>query len=268
MNDETVTDALLREFLLGKVTDEVRERIEGLFVTDHQARERVLAVEQDLVEDYLEGTLSAGDRERFVSRYAQTAEQRRKLRITKSIKDWAMTEAAATPAAPVAASRPTHRRFWFRPAFVVPVAVMALLVIIVAAIWVGRRSEQATVERELAQLNAPSNTIQASVERELSPVTVRGAGTQLQLSPVPEDGVIELRLLLIQKERYSSYTATIHRLDDRASYTVPNLSPVSDGKSVRLLLRLHLLTRGVWQITLTPDNAPASSVEYQLTVGS
>ena len=274
MNDETVTDALLREFLLGKVTDEVRERIEGLFVTDAQARERILAVEQDLIEDYLEETLSADDRERFVSRYAQTAEQRRKLRITKSIKEWAMTSAAATPmpaatpAVPVAASRRSHQRSWFRPAFVVPVAVMVLLVILVAAFWAGRRSQQAAIERDLAQLNAPSNTTPANVERELLPVTVRGAGSQVQLSPPPEDLVIELRLVLIQKERYPRYTATIHRLDDRASYTVPNLSPTGDGKSVHLRLHSQLLTRGVWQITLTPDNAPASSDEYQLTVGS
>ena len=49
MNDDTVTDALLREFLLGKVTDDVRKRIEGLFVTEPEMRERVLAVEQDLI---------------------------------------------------------------------------------------------------------------------------------------------------------------------------------------------------------------------------
>ena len=252
MNDETLTDALLREFLLDKVSDEERERIEGLFLTDPHARERVLGVEQDLIEDYLEDTLSADDRERFVARFAQTAEQRRNLRISKSIKDWAMTQTA-----PVA----TPRRVWIwqRP-FAIPIAAAVLIAIVIAAFWVSRRTEHAAIERELAQLNAPSSTSAASVQRELSPVTVRGAGAQAQLS-ASASGVVELRLLLIQKESYSSYQVTLHRVDDRESYTVPDVVPSTDGKAVRLLLPAEFLKRGVWQITLIPTND-----EYQLTV--
>src|SRR5690349_311562 len=93
MKEERLTDALLREFLLGKTNDEERERIESLFLSDSQTRERVLALEQDLIEDYLEDNLTQEDKERFLSRFAQTEDQRRTLRITKSIKDWAVTEA-------------------------------------------------------------------------------------------------------------------------------------------------------------------------------
>ena len=60
MKEESITDALLREFLLGKINDEERERIEDLFLTDSQTKERVLALEQDLIEDYLENSLTAG----------------------------------------------------------------------------------------------------------------------------------------------------------------------------------------------------------------
>ena len=256
MNDETVTDALLREFLLGKVTDDVRKRVEGLFVTEPEMCERVLAVEQDLIEDYLEGTLRADDAERFVARYAQTAEQRRKLRITKSIKDWAMTEAKAGQTAPAAVSRR-----WLKPAFVVPVAALVLVVIVLAASWISKRVEHSAIERELAQLNSPSVTTVANVQRELLPVTVRSAEPEAQLSPLAS-GVVELRLLLIREERAASYTATIRRVGSSESYTVANLSPTSDGKTIRLLLPAHLLTRGLWQITLTPDTG-----EYQLNVG-
>lgn len=255
MNDETVTDALLREFLLGKVTDDVRERLEGLFVTDPQARERVLAVEQDLIEDYLEGSLSADDSERFVAHYTQTAEQRRKLRITKSIKDWAVTEAGQN--APVVIS--SRQRTWLRPAFWVPVAAMLLIAIVVAAFWLSKRGEQSAIERELAQLNTPSNATVASVQRELLPVTVRGPESQAPLkSP---SGNVELRLLLMRDEHAPSYTATIHRVGSSESQIVPNLQASSDGKSVRLVLPASFLVRGVYQITLDPDTG-----EYQLTV--
>src|SRR5262245_49087792 len=95
MKEEQVTDALLREFLLGKLADEDRERIEDLFLTDAQFKERVLALEQDLIDDYLEDCLSQEEKERFLARYAQTDEQRRQLRITRAIRDWAVREARA-----------------------------------------------------------------------------------------------------------------------------------------------------------------------------
>ena len=50
MNNESIDDAFLREFLLGKVSDEERARIEDLFLIDPQAKERVLGVEQDLTD--------------------------------------------------------------------------------------------------------------------------------------------------------------------------------------------------------------------------
>ena len=47
MKEERITDALLREFLLGNVADEEQERIENLFLTDPHTRERVLALNRN-----------------------------------------------------------------------------------------------------------------------------------------------------------------------------------------------------------------------------
>ena len=41
MKEESVTDALLREFLLGKLGEEDRETVEDLFLTDFPFRERL-----------------------------------------------------------------------------------------------------------------------------------------------------------------------------------------------------------------------------------
>jgi hypothetical protein len=267
MNDESIDDAFLREFLLGNVTDEERGRIEDLFLTDPQAKERVLGVEQDLIEDYLEGTLTTADRERFVSRYAQTPEQRRRLRITKSIKDWAIAETASS----ARAKRSGWSSFFgFRPAFAIPIAATAMIVIVVAAIWLSRRAGHSAIEQELAQLNASSILREGPVSLELAPVTVRSAESQAQLNRHPsENEVVELRLLWIQKERSPSYQATIRRVGDNQSYNVPNLQPEPDGKAVRLKLPAHFLSKGTYQINLSgADGSASSSEEYQFTVGS
>ena len=92
MKEEAATDASLRQFLLGRVEDEERQRIESLFITDSVMRDRVLAAEQKLMDDYLEDSLSTADRESFLSLYGDTAAQRRKLRIAKSIQEWAANQ--------------------------------------------------------------------------------------------------------------------------------------------------------------------------------
>ena len=49
MKEEKVSDALLRQFLLGTTDEEEREHIEGLFLTDSDLRDRVLAIEQEYI---------------------------------------------------------------------------------------------------------------------------------------------------------------------------------------------------------------------------
>src|SRR5215467_7692439 len=131
MKEDPLTDALLREFLLGKLPDADRERMEGLLLTDSATRESVFAVEQDLIDDYLEDSLSQEDKERFLSRYAQTPEQRRRLRITGAIKDWAVREARAPHPAPAVSAL---SRFWawlrLKPRFVVPIAVAIVIAVV------------------------------------------------------------------------------------------------------------------------------------------
>jgi hypothetical protein len=262
MDDETIDDVFLREFLLGKVNEEERGRIEDLFLIDPQAKERVLGVEQDLIEDYLEGSLTTADSEIFVSRYAQTPEQRRRLRITKSIKDWALAEAASS-------ARTSGFRAWFgfRPALAIPIAATAIIAIVVGAVWLSRRMQHSAIEKELAQLNTPANLRDGQVSAELLPVTVRGGESQAPLNTRAFGNEVGLRLW-IQKDRYPRYQATIHRLDKDESFTVRNLQPESDGRAVRLKLPTHFLTRGTYVINLSADGSESPSEEYQLPVGS
>lgn len=92
MNDESPIDPTLRQFLLGNVNDEERQSIESLFITNSLFKERVLVLEQDLIEDYLEDSLAVHDKKRFLTQYSDTFPQQRKLRIAKAIKEWAVRE--------------------------------------------------------------------------------------------------------------------------------------------------------------------------------
>lgn len=278
MKEDSVTDALLREFLLGKLADADRERMEGLFLTDSATRERVLALEQDLIDDYLEDSLSQEDKERFLSRYAQTDEQRRKLRITGAIKDWAVRESRASHAA--APTLSLWSRFWtwlrLKPHFVIPIAVTIVVAVVLVIVWLNSRSEQRkhlAIEQELAQLNSPTSLRGVPPDMtsfELRPVSVRDIRPHVEIRIRAEIRFIELRLPWIQNERYSMYQAEVRRVGDREAFTIPNLQAESNGGyTIRLRLPAQMLTRGDYQIKLTglsTDGSAKSSEEYSFVV--
>jgi hypothetical protein len=276
MKENLMTGASLRDFLLGNLDDDDREEIEALFLTDSQARERVLTAEQDLIEDYLEDSLTKADKERFLSLYAQTDEQRQKLRITKSIKDWAFTEARVSQPFPAMASIWSRLRTQLRlnPVFVVPIAVTIVLAIILAIIWLNNEQRKhLAVEQELAQLNSPTSLREVPAQMislELRPVTVRSVESQTEFNPRSQIRIIELHLPWIQKERYSTYQAEIRGVGDDEAFTIRNLQSETEGTHlIRIRLPVHMLHRGHYQIQLkgiANDGSASPAEEYQFGV--
>lgn len=276
MKEEPVTDALLRQFLLGKVDDEERQRIERLFVTDRLSRDRVLAAEQELIDDYLEDTLSPADRESFLFRYGDTPAQQRKLRIAKSIQELALSKSDSIEAEiPTVWSR-LLARVRLKPVFVIPVAVTVIIAIMIAA-WLFKLQpedkQRSILEQELARLNDPaslSETPPGMSVLVLKPISVRSGETRPEFVAGGEIPLVELRLMWIQKERYSTYQAVIHRSGDAESSTVRPLHPQTEGgELIRLRLPAARLTRGLYQVELSgiaTDGAIGPSEEYTFTV--
>lgn len=278
MKEQSLTDALVREFLLGKLAEEEQEQIEDLFLTDPQAREKVLAIEQELIDDYLESSLSEEDKKRFLSRYAQTDEQRRKLRIAKSINDWAIAESRApqTIAATLSIWRRLRARLRLKPFFVVPMAVTTLIAIVLGFLLFNsymERRKHLAVEQELVQLNSPGSlreTPPQMASYDLRPVTTRSVEAQRELKPGSDIRIVELRLPWIRKERYSTYRAEISRVEDNEVFTIPNVAPETNGTHViRIRLSADMLRRGNYQIHLSgiaDDKSPGLQQEYNFAV--
>ena len=278
MKEEIPTDALLREFLLGMVDEDDRARIENLFLTDPEMRERVLATEQDLIEDYLEHNLSEDDEEKFLLLYAQTEEQRRKIQITASIKNWAAREARSprTPAAKVSVWDQLWTRLGLKPRFAVPIAVTCVIVIVLAIVWLHSRKarqEHLAVEQQLAQLNSPENlrvVLPGTTLLDLRPGAFRGLESQTEVRIPAESPYIELHLYGTRPEQYSAYNAEVRRLRDGAIFKIPGLQPLVNGAYViRLRLLPGVLTPGQYQVSLSgiaADGSESPSEEYAFVV--
>jgi hypothetical protein len=273
MKDEAVTDALLRQFLLGQVEDEQRQRIESLFLTDSLIRERILVAEQDLIEEYLEDSLPSGDKSGFLSQYADTGTQQRRLRIAKTIKDWAGTEASMIQSPPVSASIGTRlrSRLNLKPVVAIPIGIAAAIAIIMIAVWltgtIQRNRERLALEQEIARLNAGPRELSSRFSLTLPPVSFRSAEQSELTKPAGAQNV-ELGLMSLQTANYPSYRAMLRRVGDDQLITIPDLH-AEPGRIIPIKLPTRFLTRGTYQIELSgiaADGSVSSAEEYRFTV--
>jgi hypothetical protein len=278
MKEEAATGALLRQFLLGKLEDEERQQIETLFLIDSVMRERVLAAEQELIDDYLENCLSPAEREAFLSLYGDSTAQRRKLRIAKSIQQWAVNQPKTPPVTAAPASSSWSRlldRLRLKPVLVVPIVVATIIAIVVVVVWFNRRgtddAEYLAMQQQLAQVNTPSSLREFLPEKSvvtLKPGTIRSTESQAELKRYPDSRVAELRLLWMQNEDYPSYQAVLRVPGATRSYTIPNLT-AENGKFIRVRLPLPKLPRGNYQIELTgvaADSTRSSTEIFSFTL--
>src|ERR1041385_524988 len=255
--NEYLTDTKLRQFLLGDVAERERAQIEKRFISDPQSKQRILIAEEDLIEDYLEDSLSPIQKQRFLAQYGYTPQHRRRLQITKLIKENAMAGVAAVDEAV------TKRSFFFRKLWpqdmriLIPALAVLTIALIAGVIWVSqssrRRAEEAnqrtSIERELAELNStPTSPLPPSevVSVVLPPVSVRGAGSNHEVTQNPGTRMIELHLLWTQEQVFSNYRITFNRVADTERLTINKLHVQVDkfGRAVVVKIPTHLLRHG------------------------
>jgi anti-sigma factor RsiW len=297
MSEENESEKSIRRLLLGESGEEEQQRVEERFMTDPEYRERVLMAENDLIEDYLEGALSEGERKRFRTHFLSTPRQLRKVKLARSLRNYAAVEVTAhSPPAdaedPQRVPKPRRlfealRLRWLfdaqrlrSPVVYLPLAV-ALVVAVVFGSWrlvefrraqqlrARAESQRLEVERELAQLNDPSSAgrpqpVTGVFSMALPPVTVRGAANRL--SPPDETGVVELWLLRAGDE-YQNYRATLQKVGTASRFSITNLraADTPGGRAVPVKIPAHLLTPGVYRLTLsglTADGRPEEAGEY------
>jgi hypothetical protein len=74
----------IRRFLLGMLDDTEHQRIEEHLISDRDFFEQVLIVEDELIDEYLDGSLS--EKDEFRLHFLASAQQRRKLEVAHVIK--------------------------------------------------------------------------------------------------------------------------------------------------------------------------------------
>jgi hypothetical protein len=260
-------EAAIRKYLLGYSEPEMAEAIEERLVTDQDYLQTFSIVKEDLVEDYLDGDLSAEEADRFKNYFLTTPLRHRKLEIARALAERANNAPAPVselpePNQPV--SFPSRSR-WRGTKYWLLAAMISGIVIAAFAVWVKLKSplpmENANNEankqlrNEIARLNDPQlnvpvgNTVQ---QRTLSPVTVRSIGDDRRLLVQPNTQTIVLQLVL-GDQSYDTYRVSLQNAEGLELANIEAIKPTgaNAGQFVEVRLPAQVLQSRSYQIKLT-----------------
>jgi CHAT domain-containing protein/TolA-binding protein len=87
----------LRRYVLGQLAEDAREEIEKALLTNSEQFEELLILEDELVDDYVAGNLSAIDRTAFEKHFLPTPERTRQLRFGRAFKQYLSSRQPVVP---------------------------------------------------------------------------------------------------------------------------------------------------------------------------
>lgn len=284
--EETKLRNTIRKYLLGDLPEDERKILEERYLSDPDYQESVLIAEDELIDDYLDGLLDESEEQKFNTYFLATPQQRKKLRIARSIKRYAGTNKWVIPPDPNDAPihdlpRPLKPRLWFeirRPATLVPLLIAVFVVIIGSVVGVNQwrrarehREEQARhaqIEQQLVQANQSSTQPALSVL--LPPVTTRTAGDSNKFAAPQDDGMVELQMIVVG-EKYPNYQVSLQLPGVSQPVIIKQLNPPGPTGHVTLRIPGHLLNRSSYQVQLFGVRADGSTEfagEYSFQVTS
>src|SRR5262245_5276655 len=98
MEMKALNEQLIVRYLLGGLPEEEQARLEDQAFSDRECLQNIQNAENDLIDEYVRGVLSATERRQFEDRFLASAERRRKVEFARAlaqVADATSTEEAA-----------------------------------------------------------------------------------------------------------------------------------------------------------------------------
>ncbi|MEA2174854.1 MAG: hypothetical protein QOD00_2446 [Blastocatellia bacterium] len=271
MDQNLDKDRVVVRYLLGELSDEEQVRLEEKYFGDDEFFEQVLVVEDELIDAYVGGELSARERELFEKRFSLSEKHHQRLAFARLLNK-SQTPATAADRTGTPAPEPVS---WWRSGFgflraqnpIIQFAPLALLLLIALALFsLVRWRQQSGPSQSLAQQQENREPPPANVRPKqnsqgrppatllLVPGSVRSVGTANTLS-IPTDAEQATVQIILEEDSYKLYRAEIKRVGGHA---VPLLkdglveSQATDAGERALVLKIpaQLLAAGDYQLRL------------------
>jgi len=275
------SDQTLRLYVLGELREPSRLDVEERLVTDPDFFEALGMTEDDLTEEYVEGTLSAADTECFERHYLTTHERRQDLAFFRQLKSYAVEQ---RPTVRLADRLRLNDLFRFHPLWSsVAAGVFILLVGGNLALLLGNyrlqgqfdhvRAEhqregelRLQLQRQVAALTAQGNTLQGRLESQqgtgslptfgLTSGRLRGPGSGARLSISSNAQHVRLELQLPGNDS-SPYRAVLYDEGGDVIWSQSKLKAesISGRSAVVVLVPSAVLSSGEYELKLSAATA-------------
>jgi cell division protein FtsB len=88
MSEDTNKNQIIRQYLLGSLSESETERLDELSFTDDEFAESLRAAENDLVDAYVHGEVRGAELERFNAFYLATPVRRERVKFARAFQAW------------------------------------------------------------------------------------------------------------------------------------------------------------------------------------
>lgn len=141
-------EEVIKRYLLGDSTTDEQAEIENRLFADSTFLDRLLIIENELIHDYVMGTLSPGERAQVERFFLQSPDRQRRLRVGQLLREPA---ARAREESTVVAARARWTQYW-RWLFLNPRVALTVAVVILATglLWLLR--DMQVLKKQVADL--------------------------------------------------------------------------------------------------------------------
>src|SRR5688572_21702781 len=168
MNQQNDEEVLRKDYLLGKLNDQMRDQVEERLLDDDDFVEQLSATEDNLIDDYVFGALSESERKSFEESFVINDERREKLRFAQAV-DLYLDKRDDPLPSPVT---PVHPPWWspqqlvrsYKVWIALPALVLLLLIAPLLVRWLKPtdpiavvQANRAIIERRIAEFNKHHN---------------------------------------------------------------------------------------------------------------
>lgn len=256
MKSQFETEQEIRQYLLGTLAPEQAAEFEERLLINGELFEELLIAEDELIDQFLSGEVSASEREKIETHFLRAPERRQQMSFAGTLKRYVSangpqtledTGAGGQAPAESAAGGPAPRKkrslllllFPRNPALAFSLAG-ALVLVIVGGVWLANRF-----------LNRP-NLPQTVWAIELTPGLQRDNGEIKNLAIPPHVDSVRLELDLAE-DQYQAYEAEVLDINGRSVVTSRNLKAqtATGRRIVPLDVKPTLLPPGTYRVKLS-----------------
>jgi hypothetical protein len=304
MSERSPGDAAAIRYLLGRMPDEESRVLEQKLLQDREAFDEVMAAEDDLIDEYLEGGLSPDERRYFERAYLSAPDRRARVDFARALREKLGREKDFRTPVRVAPAVPPRKFAWMAVAAAVFAAIVVYL-----AIDAGRlrrevnrlqaekaaairhdaevagqvsdlRERSARLERDLQgqrddasrladQLAALKAQGGRAVSFLLSGVLVRGGGEPQTLAVPGDAALVRLTLPITPGSGYASYRAVVQSPEGKSYWAGTGAWPAATAKTLTVTAPAASLPPGDYILSLTgvrPDGQREPAADFSFRV--